>query len=355
MRSFTLINLLFVISLLSAQTDTTIYAFAEEMPRFINCEDYPTLKEKDSCSISNLQKFIYSNVNYPQEARINGTEGTVVIGFVVEQSGNISNFKILKDIGSGCGLEVQRIFQYLIDNNMKFVPGKIKGKTARVRMSLPVKFKLETIKPYNIVGLDSIYYEPDTIVKFKDKKGVENFVQKNLKFPLTLIRDTCIAGDIDLVLTVRQDGSFIISDIVDYADLGLDFQFEAIACTHLTEMFWTPAIYKNKIVTSNTSIRIPFRSSNPKCNVHNQNFEEGIKLKNLALANNDTSKIMESIKLLDKAIAISPKNYELNYTRGMMLLNTKKFEMACEDLTLVKRRLKVNWFDTVLELICKGK
>jgi Gram-negative bacterial TonB protein C-terminal len=352
-QTITLLSL-FVLSSLSAQSDTTIYVFAEEMPRFINCEDFATNKEKDSCSSIGLQKFVYSNVRYPEAARVGGTEGTVVLSYVVESEGNISNLKISKDIGNGCGLEVQRIFQYLIDNNIKFVPAKMKGKNVRVRMNLPVKFKLEEIKPYNLVGLDSIYFEPDSIIKFNDKNGIVKFVQQNLKFPNLANKDTCIAGDIDMVITVRQDGSILISDIIDFADLGLDFQFEAIACTHLTDLMWKPAVYKGKIVTSNTSIRIPFRSTNPKCKVSMQNFEEGLSLKEQALGDNDSTSV-KAIKLLDKAIAISPKNYELNYTRGMILLNQKQFDLACEDLTLVKRRMKVNWFDTILDLICKGK
>ena len=69
--------------------DTTIFKVAEEMPRFPGCEHLDTtMAAKTQCSQASLLSFMYGNIRYPLEARQNGNEGTVVIGFVVEKDGN---------------------------------------------------------------------------------------------------------------------------------------------------------------------------------------------------------------------------------------------------------------------------
>ena len=71
-------------------------------------------------------------------ASTNGIEGTVVLDFIVEKTGKISNVEILKEIGGGCGNEVVRVINGMPD----WIPGKQRGREVRVRFKLPVKFTL---------------------------------------------------------------------------------------------------------------------------------------------------------------------------------------------------------------------
>lgn len=116
-----------------------IFQVVEEMPRFKGCEDIEDAKERKACADKNMLTFIYSNIKYPALARENNVQGTVVVSFVVEKDGHLSNAKILRDIGAGCGEEVLRIAQEMPG----FIPGKQRGKEVRVKYNLPVKFKLE--------------------------------------------------------------------------------------------------------------------------------------------------------------------------------------------------------------------
>jgi protein TonB len=78
-------------------------------------------------------------MEYPDEAEKMGITGIVYVNFIIEQDGSISNARILRDIGGGCGEEVLRV----VNSMPKWNPGKQRGKTVRVQYNLPVKFTLE--------------------------------------------------------------------------------------------------------------------------------------------------------------------------------------------------------------------
>jgi protein TonB len=121
-----------------------IFKVVEEMPRFPGCEDQGgTTQEKKACADKKMLEFIYKNIKYPAIARENGVEGTVVIQFVVEKDGAISDAKIVRDIGAQCGQESLRVVNLMNSENLKWIPGKQRGRPVKVQFNLPVKFKLE--------------------------------------------------------------------------------------------------------------------------------------------------------------------------------------------------------------------
>lgn len=124
--------------------NNAIYKVVQEMPSFGSCsEDGLVDEELRKCSYKQLLSFIYKNIKYPAQARDNGTEGTVIVKFVVEKDGSISNSRIYKDLGDKCGEESLRVVNLMNELNMKWTPGKQLGKTVRVEFTLPVKYKLQ--------------------------------------------------------------------------------------------------------------------------------------------------------------------------------------------------------------------
>ena len=85
-----------------------------------------------------LYAFLKENIRYPQQARDNGITGKVYVTFVVEKDGSISNPRLLRDIGGGCGPEAIRVVRMM----PRWIPGKLRGETVRVQFNLPVKFTL---------------------------------------------------------------------------------------------------------------------------------------------------------------------------------------------------------------------
>ncbi len=84
-------------------------------------------------------KFISKNLKYPAHARRIGIQGKVFAYFVVDKDGSLSDISIAKGIGAGCDEEVMRILSI----SPKWNPGKQRGRPVRVRMILPITFKLE--------------------------------------------------------------------------------------------------------------------------------------------------------------------------------------------------------------------
>jgi periplasmic protein TonB len=88
---------------------------------------------------SELMKYLAENIKYPAIAKENNIQGTVALSFVVEKNGSLSNIKILKDPGGGCGKEAQRV----LESMPRWTPGEANGNPVRVKFTLPVRFRLE--------------------------------------------------------------------------------------------------------------------------------------------------------------------------------------------------------------------
>lgn len=86
-----------------------------------------------------MYKFLAENIKYPQEAKDKNITGKVYVTFVVEADGSISNPRLLRDIGGGCGQEAIRVVNLM----PRWNPGKEKGQPVRVQFNLPVSFSLK--------------------------------------------------------------------------------------------------------------------------------------------------------------------------------------------------------------------
>jgi protein TonB len=122
----------------------SIYQLAQEKPRFPGCEDLQgEVTAKIKCSEEKLLQYLYSKLKYPQYALENQIEGRCVVSFVVEKDGSVSQPRIVKDIGGGCGEEAIRVIQSMNDMPERWVPGRQDGLPVRVKFNLPVKFQLK--------------------------------------------------------------------------------------------------------------------------------------------------------------------------------------------------------------------
>jgi protein TonB len=99
---------------------------AETMPSFIG-------------GYEEFYRFVGKNLKYPAQARRIGVEGKVYVNFVVDRDGSLSDINIARGIGAGCDEEVMRI----IKMSPKWNPGLQRGNPVRVRMMMPITFRLE--------------------------------------------------------------------------------------------------------------------------------------------------------------------------------------------------------------------
>ena len=92
-----------------------------------------------SGGMAGWSSYLSANLGYPTTARRKGIEGTVIVAFVVNTDGTVSDFELLKGIGGGCDEEAIRI----VKNSPKWTPGMQDGKAVRTLMRLPINFTLE--------------------------------------------------------------------------------------------------------------------------------------------------------------------------------------------------------------------
>jgi protein TonB len=85
-----------------------------------------------------IVKYLSQNIRYPAAAREEGIEGKVILQFVVDKDGSVTNIEIKRDLGGGCGKEAERVVRSM----PKWKPGKQNGQPVRVYYTLPVTFRL---------------------------------------------------------------------------------------------------------------------------------------------------------------------------------------------------------------------
>lgn len=86
-----------------------------------------------------MKEFITERVEYPQEAREKEIEGTVIVGFVVEKDGRLTDIEVLKKVHPSLNQEAVEV----VERMPKWEPGRQKGRNVRVHMKVPVRFELE--------------------------------------------------------------------------------------------------------------------------------------------------------------------------------------------------------------------
>lgn len=83
-------------------------------------------------------EYVGKNLKYPSQARRMGIEGKVFVQFVVNTDGSLTDVQAIKGIGAGCDEAAVEV----VKNAPKWQPGKQRGRAVRVRMVLPITFKL---------------------------------------------------------------------------------------------------------------------------------------------------------------------------------------------------------------------
>ena len=101
---------------------------------FVVVEDQPEFPGGNEAMI----EFLSNNIKYPAEATEKGIEGRVIVNYVVEKDGSISEVQIVRGVDPMLDSEAIRV----VESMPNWKPGKQRGKEVRVRFTLPIIFKL---------------------------------------------------------------------------------------------------------------------------------------------------------------------------------------------------------------------
>lgn len=88
---------------------------------------------------SALMEYLGKNVKYPVVAQENGVQGRVVVSFVVERDGSVTDVKVAKSVDPSLDREAARV----VGSMPRWIPGKQNGSAVRVKYNVPVAFRLQ--------------------------------------------------------------------------------------------------------------------------------------------------------------------------------------------------------------------
>ena len=85
-----------------------------------------------------LMQFLRQEIKYPKEAEEKGLQGRVVVRYIIEKDGSISEVEIAKSVNEYLDAEAVRV----VNAMPKWKPGKQKGEPVRVKFTIPITFRL---------------------------------------------------------------------------------------------------------------------------------------------------------------------------------------------------------------------
>lgn len=126
--------------------------------------------------------FLVKNIKYPEEARAKNIEGRVIVNFIVEKDGSLSDIKVLRGVSKEIDEEAFRVIKL----SPNWEPGQQAGKAVRVSFTVPILFNLggDNTKPQFILDGKVITEEdmkkikPENIDKvevLKDKSATDKY------------------------------------------------------------------------------------------------------------------------------------------------------------------------------------
>ena len=83
-----------------------------------------------------LFEYLAKNVRYPKEAEEKCIQGRVIVTFVVEKDGSITDAKVLRSVAPSLDAEALRV----VNDMPKWIPGKQDGEPVRVKYTIPITF-----------------------------------------------------------------------------------------------------------------------------------------------------------------------------------------------------------------------
>ena len=246
-----------------AEEQGEIFQIVEEQPIFPG-------------GMEELMKYMQKEIQYPQEALDKGIGGRVVVQFVVDKDGSITDANVVKSIDPTLDAEALRV----VNSMPNWTPGKQKGEPVRVRFTLPVAFgvskggdpasgtphtytKTTIVKkeeaPKQETTEDEIVNVPEEIPMFPG--GMEElmkFLQKEVKYPKEA-QDKGIQGRVVVQFVVNKDGSITEATVLKSVDPQLDA--EALRVVNAMPN-WTPGKDKGEAVRTRFTIPVNFKLAN---------------------------------------------------------------------------------------------
>ena len=246
-----------------------------------------------------LSKFIKSSINYPETAISKGVEGKVIVSFIVEKNGTVTNATVVTPVDPDLDKEAVRV----VGSMPEWTPGTLNGAPVRVKYSIPVRFSLPKFTTTPIVSenerlkkewkaIDEKYdakHQNDSpsatptlkivgagksnktnMKQIKGKvydvvdlmpifpggsSGLMTWLSQNVRYPV-VAQENGVQGRVVVRFIVEEDGKITHTEVVMKKDPSLDFEAERVVRSMPN---WTPGKQNGKPVRVIYNVPISFR------------------------------------------------------------------------------------------------
>lgn len=241
------------------QTDTVpkYYKVVDQMPSFPGGDQA-------------LLQFLAKSIKYPEEAIKKKIEGRVIIAFIVDEKGNITNLTVEKSVDPLLDAEAKRVVSIM----PTWEPGRHNGKVVPVRYLVPVTFRLGPNSPSTkattslydypgYLGLSPEMLKTLTVVEHMPEfpGGQEEFLKfiaNSVKYPMES-QHAGIQGKVICTFIINKDGTITEAEVVESVDPLLDQ--EAVRVINLMPAWKPGRNEKNEPVRVKYAVPITFRLS----------------------------------------------------------------------------------------------
>jgi Gram-negative bacterial TonB protein C-terminal len=311
-----------------------IFELVDEVPAFPSCRQ-TGLKDHQikACALEYLEQFFNQHLNYPSDALLVGLEGDIAVDFVVGKDGKVKDVRLKNDLGLGCGNEVRRLFEKMNDVNIGWIPGEEDGQQVNVLMNTTVHFKLKpnqrTKEKLALVDAKPIFST--------ERSGYEDFHDNYLKYPKGEDVKRCQYGVFDVKFKVSPEGDVVVTDILDYNNLGKEFKESVGAFLAETNGEWNNK-YANLGPETEYFLSIPLAPLNGTCPDIPSGYKEMVyKAQEGAKIADVKAKLNDGLELLDKAVRMYPADNKIRHLRGLALYKNGRQVEGCVDLSFVAK------------------
>ena len=108
---------------------SVVYDIVEQMPQFPG-------------GMGEFMKYVGTNIKYPKEAVAAKKQGTVLVSFVIEKDGRVSNPKVFQSVDANLDAEALRV----VGTSPKWTPDTQDGKPVPVHYIVPIQFTIPASK-----------------------------------------------------------------------------------------------------------------------------------------------------------------------------------------------------------------
>ena len=108
--------------------DVVSYYDCDVRPSFLNSYDISRF----------LEKWVYQYVRYPESAVRAGIQGRVMVEFIIDKEGKVTDARVVRGVDPELDAEAVRV----ISASPKWKPGRVKGNRVRTSLTIPVEFRL---------------------------------------------------------------------------------------------------------------------------------------------------------------------------------------------------------------------